>query len=636
MSFLLVSLLLAASSASSAKMENFTVGTSDSATLLSWLEARAFPHRHLAKDLFSVSMDPDSLESLSGLPGIDRVEISHRMHQHDLDVSRTRIEAQAVHLGTGLSKPHHGTGTLVGIVDVGFDLKHYAFLDSAGNSRVIRLWDQADTIGNPPKGFSTGTLYSGTDLAKLTHSSTLNHHGTHVTGLVAGRTYDSTVGEWWGVADGAKIALVDCGSNCSLLSEGLEYLFQLGDSLGLPTVVNMSWGSLSGPHNGKSSDCQVASSLVGAGKLAVVSAGNNGGHAGHVVHSFSKDTAWFALQVSPGTQTNGTTVRNMFFNEAELWSDSGKSFNLWVRFLDSATGTVLTTSPSYSVGGRAPLRAIDQQSISGKDTFWISGTVQKISGQGGIGISTSTSRSGTAIRLAVTATAGTVHGWITEEGLAFLTPLESGCTGCATPDYDDIISDKATCPLFVSVGAIDGATGIPAAFTSRGPGLGKVSKPDISAPGVGVISSLNSHVSYNGWTISGTSGGFSWGPMSGTSMSAPLVTGTIALLLEEHPKLTVDSAIALLKEGSVTFAPDSGYRTLNVRRLFDTVNPQVATGISKFPIAGNVEKRTWITPDGHHYPVPSGARALDSHPGGIAWLRTCRGESCTTTGIVRP
>lgn len=636
MSFLLVSLLLAASSASSTKMETFTVGTTDSAALLNWLDAQAFPHHHLAKNLFSVRMDPDSLESLSNLPGIDRVEIFHPLQQHEFDASRTRIEAQPVHLGTGLSRPHHGTGVLVGIVDAGFDLKHYAFLDSAGNSRIIRLWDQADTAGSPPAGFTSGTLYSGTELANLTHSSTLNHHGTHVTGLVAGRTYDSSVGEWWGVADDAKIALVDCGNKGTLLSEGLEYLFQLGDSLGLPTVVNMSWGSLSGPHNGKSSDCQVASSFVGAGRLAVVSAGNDGGRAAHVVHAFAMDTAWYALQVSPGTQTSGTTVRDVFFNKAEFWSDSGKSFTLWVRFLDSATGTVLTTSPSYTAGGRAMLRTISQQSISDTDTFWISGIVQKISGQGGVSVTVSTSRPGTAIRLAVTAATGAVHGWITEEGLAFLPPSESGCTGCVLPDYDNIISDKATCPFFVSVGAIDGATGIPAAFTSRGPGLGKVSKPDISAPGVEVISSLNSHVSYNGWTISGTSGRFSWGPMSGTSMSAPLVTGTIALLLEGHPKLTVDSAIALLKEGSTTFAPDSGYRTLNVRRLFDTVSFQATTGLSRLPVAEGIEKRTWITPDGHWYPVPSGARALDSHPGGIAWLRTCRGERCTTTGIVRP
>ncbi|MFQ6101187.1 MAG: S8 family serine peptidase [Anaerolineae bacterium] len=78
-----------------------------------------------------------------------------------------------------------------------------------------------------------------------------------------------------------------------------------------------------------------------------------------------------------------------------------------------------------------------------------------------------------------------------------------------------------------SVGATDGSDNI-AGFSSRGPvavdGSGRL-KPDVSAPGVGVRSSLR-----GGGYIS----------MSGTSMAGPHVAGTVALLWSAAPRLIGD------------------------------------------------------------------------------------------------
>lgn len=79
----------------------------------------------------------------------------------------------------------------------------------------------------------------------------------------------------------------------------------------------------------------------------------------------------------------------------------------------------------------------------------------------------------------------------------------------------------------ISVGAVDSG-GRLAEFSSRGPvesdGSGRL-KPDISAPGVNVYSSLP---------------GGTYGVNSGTSMAGPHVVGVVALMWSANPVLIED------------------------------------------------------------------------------------------------
>ena len=74
-------------------------------------------------------------------------------------------------------------------------------------------------------------------------------------------------------------------------------------------------------------------------------------------------------------------------------------------------------------------------------------------------------------------------------------------------------------------------------FSSAGPTpLSLRLKPDISAPGVSILSSVP---------------GDHWEAMSGTSMATPQIAGAAALLLERHPNWTVaDLKAALIETGS--------------------------------------------------------------------------------------
>ena len=103
-------------------------------------------------------------------------------------------------------------------------------------------------------------------------------------------------------------------------------------------------------------------------------------------------------------------------------------------------------------------------------------------------------------------------------------------------------------PSAYGVGATDSSDVI-ASFSSRGPVtwnnppyVGTWTKPDISAPGVQIYSSIPG----GDWQWHGID--FDW---SGTSMAAPHVSGTVVLIRQANPSLTVDQIKQILAQTAV-------------------------------------------------------------------------------------
>jgi serine protease AprX len=125
------------------------------------------------------------------------------------------------------------------------------------------------------------------------------------------------------------------------------------------------------------------------------------------------------------------------------------------------------------------------------------------------------------------------------------------------------ITAPGNAPWVLTVGAsthngtIDRRDDRVASFSSRGPGaIDRVAKPDLVAPGVGIES-----LAETGSTLfAARPDARLWGTvpaqapaylsLSGTSMAAPVVTGTVALVLEANPSLTPAQVKAVLKASS--------------------------------------------------------------------------------------
>ena len=95
-------------------------------------------------------------------------------------------------------------------------------------------------------------------------------------------------------------------------------------------------------------------------------------------------------------------------------------------------------------------------------------------------------------------------------------------------------------------------------YSGRGPTSECVCKPDLVAPGSGIISCCNEPGKY-----------FS---KSGTSMSTPLVSGAIALLLEKYPDMSNKDVKLRIRERALDLGlphNQQGWGKLDVGRLLE-------------------------------------------------------------------
>ncbi|MET9227581.1 S8 family peptidase [Lentzea sp. NPDC003310] len=149
------------------------------------------------------------------------------------------------------------------------------------------------------------------------------------------------------------------------------------------------------------------------------------------------------------------------------------------------------------------------------------------------------------------------------------------------------IGSPGTADAALTVGAVDDQNRI-AEFSSRGPTASGTLKPDLTAPGVGIVAALHSDGRIGAPVVDG------YTSLDGTSMATPHVAGAAALLRQQHPDLT-GTALKARLTGSTTPTADltpfeQGTGRVDVAKLIKqnvTSSPtSVSFGAHQWPHAG--------------------------------------------------
>lgn len=516
-----------------------------------------------------------NIQQVAAHPYVVYVQIAEKVELR-MDSTRKATNVDKVHNGTApLSMPYHGEGVVVGIIDDGFDLTNPNFYDTTGtaNYRVKKVWFHTDNSGTPPTGYSYGTeLTTMTAMLTTGTDDTAETHGTHVAGIAAGSGgYPGS--PYKGVASRSDLVFVGTNFSDVSIGEGIEYIQDYASTVDKPCVINMSIGGHMGPHDGTSLFDRFCDGQAEPGMLLVGAAGNEGSTPLYLGHNYNSTDTLIHTFLASGKSNFGSDVSAAL----DIWGNKSESFMVVVSVYNTGTNTTedKTVMVSASNGstfndtlygtnsvpvllavqsGISPLNNKPNVSIEVDNTAQPDGDRKVLISI--IGHNTSTKM---WVNNAVFEDWG--YGAPVYDGTSTHTVGEIGGTGnnmisvgayTTKNTWTDIFNTSHNAPSFDPVGEI-------ATFSSLGPTADGRTKPDIAAPGNIVASSMNSYdVSISkladrlvdSFSVNGDT--YYFVMFEGTSMATPMVTGILALWLQQYPELTTKQAISLMKKTAIT------------------------------------------------------------------------------------
>ena len=294
-------------------------------------------------------------------------------------------------------------------------------------------------------------------------------HGTNVAGIAAQ------------TAPGAEIIGIGVSDGVSSTAIMLAAARLVGLAGGKPLVINISYGTNNGSHRGDSLFEEYLDYLAMTEQTAIVAAAGNNANVGR--HFYA---------VSGGEAVNAEIYVTSGIFTADVWHDFSDEFSLQ---LTAPNGETYFTGSS---GGRFYFHGSIAVFFEGA-TPYMSGArinINFIDAEKGIWKFTLLPRS--------LATDGALNIWA--DGGYFI-----------YPSRNITVTLPALARGVITAAAYDPQTGAPAIFSGVGPAANGLQKPDISAPGVNIYTAA-------------PNGGYA--TVSGTSFSAPIVSGVCALLMQ--------------------------------------------------------------------------------------------------------
>ncbi len=409
-----------------------------------------------------------------------------------------------------------GRGVLACCIDSGIDYMHEDFRNPDGTTRILRLWDQS-IEGNPPKGYRIGTEYTKEQIDAAIFSQTLQErktlvpsvdnsgHGTAVMGIFAGNGVESQ-GFYRGVAPESDLLVVKLGVSkeggfprTTELLQAVDYAVKQGIALGMPVVINLSFGNSYGSHSGTSLVETYLNVAANTGQTTICVGTGNEGISGTHASGRVENRLIEEIELGVGTYEPSLNVQiwKNYQDEMRIFlkNPSGQEIGPLEQILETQRFRLGNTELLVYYGEPTPYSSAQEIYIEflptlnyvddGIWTFRLEGK-RILDGEYDLWLP---------------------GGGVLGEDTRFIR---------STPERT--LTIPSTALQVISVGAYNAQLQSYAEFSGRGYTRNLVQiKPDLSAPGVNIQTTR-------------TGGGYE--AMTGTSFAVPFVSGSAALLME--------------------------------------------------------------------------------------------------------
>jgi subtilisin family serine protease len=522
--------------------------------------------------------ETEDLQNIARLPFVSKIQRSRPLHVY-LDKSVPDIGANTVwhQVRDSFGRNVTGQGTIIGFVDTGIDVTHPDFTFPNGTTKIAYVWDQ--TIqGRPPSPFGYGYECASIDIQARTCPETDTFgHGTHVAGIAA--SSGRATGNYTGVAPGASIIFVKSGHevcegaswtfDTSQILDGINYIVMKARQLGRRVVINLSLGGNTGGHDGSDPMELALDEYVREGTPIVVAAGNGADDNAHIRGRLPKDgNVTFQVGVMENTTDLAIDIWYSTQDEvdATLYTSSGRTFTI-----PAPTGQATISYGNVTTQGT--------RSDHGRELYFEVNSTSSLPGQGW----------SVTLRAHQINVNGIWDAWLDTASCSF--PGASFLSGRGySIDQNDTIGIPGTAHYVVTVGAYvtktswrgmngqdygsnNAPVGEVAPFSSRGPTRDGRVKPDIVAPGSLIASARSSAVPERPSDPDAFHR-----ILAGTSMAAPHVAGTTALMLQYSPSLQATQPPEILR-GTARHDTQTGFLQMGSPIWgFGKIDARTATG----------------------------------------------------------
>ena len=246
------------------------------------LEARGIKVKDQVRKFVFLTVPADQLEYLETITefvSLDENTVYHTMTDNTRKVVHvSKINGIDSETYT-FDVPYTGKGVVIGVVDAGIDYNNIAFKDSEGYTRIKKV------VHYPTSSSTVQVVTTPEGIAALTsdtNSDDDKSHGTHVASCAAGSIVDATVDyalgsrKIGGMAPEADLVLCGVSSlTTQHITKSVEEITKTAKELNEPCVINFSFGTTGGWHDGNNSTNKLINDYAGEGVIFCMSTAND-------------------------------------------------------------------------------------------------------------------------------------------------------------------------------------------------------------------------------------------------------------------------------------------------------------------------------------------------------------------------